>query len=48
MARKGKIKVKKSAQLRKKNEQPKGRIMPTKTILTDNGATFKVKIRKKN
>lgn len=49
MAKKGKIKVKKSAQLRKKGEQPKDTIpkAPVKTVLPTNGITFKVKIRKK-
>lgn len=48
MAKKGKIKVKKSAQLRKKGEQPKDTIpkAPAK-VYPENGAHIKIKIRKK-
>ena len=43
---KRKVKVKESVSIIKK-EDVKGRVAPTKTISTDNGARFKVKIRKK-
>ena len=46
--RKGKIKIRKSVRVRKKSEQPKGNgVKPTRTIQNDNGAVFKIKIRKK-
>lgn len=46
--RKGKIKVSQKARVRKKSEQPKGdSIKPTRTIQNDNGAVFKIKLRKK-
>lgn len=43
---KRKVKVKESVAIIKK-EDVKGRVAPTKTISTDNGAKFKVKLRKK-
>lgn len=48
MAKKGKIKVKKSAQLRKKNEQPKDTIPKAPArVYPENAAHIKIKIRKK-
>ena len=47
--RKGKIKVSQKARVRKKSEQTKDTMpqMPIKKIVPDNGATFKIKIRRK-
>ena len=48
MAKKGKIKVKKSAQLRKKSEQPKDTIPKAPArVYRDTGANFKIKIKRK-
>lgn len=48
MAKKGKIKVKKSAQLRKKNEQPKDTLQKVQgRPPANNAATLKLKIRRK-
>ena len=44
--KKRKLRVRQRAQVRKKGEGNK-KVSPTKTISTDNGATFKVKIKKK-
>lgn len=48
-SRKRKIKVSQKARVVKKGEQPKDTIpqMPIKKIVPDNGATFKIKLRRK-
>ena len=46
--RNGKIKVSQKSRVRKKSEQPKSNgVKPTRTIQNDNGAVFKMKLRKK-
>ena len=45
-SKKKKLRVRQKASVRKKCEGNK-KVSPTKTISTDNGATFKVKIKKK-
>lgn len=45
--RKGKIVVKQKAELRKKNAQPQDSLKQAKTKVPDNGAVFKIKIKKK-
>lgn len=43
-----KVRVSTKAKVRKKSEQPKGdSLKPTRTIQNDNGAVFKIKLRKK-
>ena len=44
--RRGKIKVSTGARIRKKSDGDS--ISPTKTIITDNAPTFKVKIKRKS
>jgi len=45
---KRKVRVSTKAKVRKKSEQMKGdSVKPTRTIQNDNGAVFKIKIRKK-
>lgn len=45
---KRKVRVSTKAKVRKKSEQPKGNgVKPTRTIKNDNGAVFKIKLRKK-
>lgn len=47
--KKGHVRIKQKAQVRKKGEgRDSLRYLPTKTTSTDNAATFKVKLRKKN
>ena len=45
--KKRKLRVRQKASVRKKGEGGGMKQMPTKRIIPDNGATFKVKIRKK-
>lgn len=46
--RKSKIKIKESAEIRKKNSTLNKRdSIPLKTYVPDNGVTFKIKIRRK-
>ena len=45
---KAKIKVTQKAKVRKKSEQPKDTLKKAPVKVPSNGATFKVKIRKKN
>lgn len=45
--RKGKIKVSSKARVVRKDSVKNNGLAPTKTVSTDNGVTFKVKIKKK-